>query len=368
MSCFSDVLRHLAPPDCLHRKNYSAHGNSPTTTSTSSSAAAFPIYVLHAPWLTRRHDFMHGQLKQLGAADVTWVICSNRGEVDALSPSMRACAYPCVQLNRYFNVNQSTNVPLPLSNGTISLALKHKIAAWDIVQRKLSSGLVLEDDAVLPPDLFRALSNVGSLPQRLGSPVDIFWMGSYSSRKNVGTLNDHTKVSPPRSETTGGLAALTSIRKRNATRFPPIFGAVAYVLFEPAARLVSSEPVTTAADIAISFYPRAGITHTVGRSTPARVFPDATCDAEDGVNYKQRTPSEQYGPPEWIIWPVAPGDQPKLFGDHGGTHGVAPAGATSKPKDLPTAAEHAHAHETRPPVGSSKSHPMSVAVESAVLG
>ena len=36
---------------------------------------------------------------RLGAADVTFVMCSNRGEVDGLSPQQRACAYPCVQVS-----------------------------------------------------------------------------------------------------------------------------------------------------------------------------------------------------------------------------------------------------------------------------
>ena len=96
----------------------------------------FPVYVLHAPWLVRRHAHMRRQLVGIGAADVTWVTCSNRDDVSALSPAQRACAYPCVQMNRYAEIDRSTGFANTLSNGTVSLALKHKMAAWDMLRRR----------------------------------------------------------------------------------------------------------------------------------------------------------------------------------------------------------------------------------------
>ena len=115
--------------------------------------------------------------------------------------------------------------------------------------------------------------------------------------------------------------------------FPPILGAVAYVMFESGAAIAASEPVTTPADIAISLFPRAGVSHSGvahahGRAhhlehtdtTHRTSFVDGTCEGADGTLYEQRTPPEQYAPAEWVIWPVAPDQQSKVFGDHGGTH------------------------------------------------
>lgn len=176
-ACFNAVLRHLAstPPDCLMRANYTANA-----TSHPSPYSHFPVYVMHAPWLHARHAFMERQLQVLGAADVTWVLCSNRNEVDALSPSQRECAYPCVQLGRYYDMNATTGNPIWLTNGTISLALKHKLAAWDMHERGVRHALMLEDDAILPPLLWPSLHYLARVPLH----IDIFWMGSYSSRMN----------------------------------------------------------------------------------------------------------------------------------------------------------------------------------------
>lgn len=159
-SCFYSVMRHLAstPSGCMVRVDLS---------SATNTRHYFPIYVLNAPFLSKRRTFMEGQLAKLGAADVTFIMCANRDEVNELSPTMRACAYPCVQLNRYFEL-ESTGMPRRLSNGTVSLALKHKLAAWDLLERKLRCALVLEDDAMLPADLFRHLEHVAQLPL----PVD----------------------------------------------------------------------------------------------------------------------------------------------------------------------------------------------------
>ena len=358
-SCtFLSVLRHLtsSPSGCLERVDL---GSNNTTNKTRfrpdrgdyppwAHELRFPVYVLNVPHLTRRRAFMTRQLASLNARDVTWILCANKLEVDAMGPKMRACAYPCVQLNRYFAMNKTTNEPEAhgnsyidfLSNGTVSLALKHKIAAFDIMRRKLDCALILEDDAVLPPTLFASLDYVAKLPERLKDRggIDLFWMGSYSSRKNVGTLIDHEPISMPydaktRQAKTDPVLDI-KLRKRNATRFPPIFGAVGYVLFSPAADLVASEPVTTAADIAISYFPKSHINHEMGGRVaghPQRVYLDGTCESDPwqegtlpkGVaraKYVQRTPTEQYGPHEWILWPVPPQDQQSLFGDRGGTH------------------------------------------------
>ena len=119
--------------------------------------------------------------------------------------------------------------------------------------------------------------------------------------KNVGTLAAHIPIPLTQSKPTGlapPVAPLASLRRRNSSMFPPIFGAVAYVLFHSGARLAAHEPVTTAADIAISFFARPGISHTIGvpkgsKGGHGRTFEDATCEAADGTFYQQRTPPEQ---------------------------------------------------------------------------
>lgn len=312
-NCFIGVLQHLStsPHNCLHREDLSYN-----ISFASIVLPRFPVYVLHAPWLVRRHSHMKKQLLQLGAADVTWVKCANRDDVNALTPQQRSCAYPCVQMNRYSEVNRTTGFAKTLSNGTVSLALKHKLAAWDILRRRIAAALILEDDAVLPPELWTWLMRLRPPPS-----CQLFWMGSYSKRTNVGTLSAHTRVGD-------------SVFRRNASMFPVILGAVSYVLYQSGAEIVAHEPVTTPADIAISLFPREGVTHSAkgtdagvgaeigGGGLPYRTFPDGVCEDASGRRFEQRTPPEQYGPLQWLIWPVPREEQELRFGDHGGTHNV----------------------------------------------
>ena len=352
-SCFANVLLHLAssPPGCMIREDCTAN----TTRGVSLLLPRFPIYVLNAPWLTRRRHFMRSQLQRLGATDVTWVTCANRPEVDEFTAAQRACAFPCQQLNRFHVPLKGDSTKGPegspefLSNGTVSLALKHKLACFDMLMRNLTAALILEDDAVLPVDLWGAMARVYLPPS-----AQIFWMGSYSRRTNVGTLSDHEPL-----QLTASKAPLSSnvgpssqhggpipIYKRMSSKFPTILGAVAYVMFASGARIVASEPVTTAADIAISYYPRAGtsirarststavrtdassvgVTTTTSSRPAYRSFTDGSCTSEyegdqrAGHLYEQRTPTEQYGPKEWLIWPMPPDDRLKHLGDNGATH------------------------------------------------
>jgi hypothetical protein len=312
-NCFADAINHLMGTEakCMVRESFGANA-----TSSSVSVGMVPIYIMHAPFLVRRRAFMHGQLERLAARDVTWVTCANRQDVDQLSPTLRACAYPCVQMNRFGQVNASTGEAIVLSNGTVSLALKHKLAAVDMYRRGLQMSLLLEDDATLPFNLWGRIAGL-----QMPGDMQIFWLGSYSRRSNVGTLRGHTPVS-------------NGIYLRNASLFPVILGAVAYMLTSSGARIVAAEPVTTAADVAISLFPGTGFGSAFysARRTSAsldkqiavgrmRTFADGTCEDEGGHRFTQRTPSRQYGPNEWIIWPVSRDEQMRYFGDHGGTHG-----------------------------------------------
>ena len=90
-----------------------------------------------------------------------------------------------------------------------------------MLQRKLTAALVLEDDATLPTDLWVAMERI-SLPPT----AQLFWMGSYSRRTNVGTLASHPFADGTTLSTASGSKSKpVAIHKRNGTMFPPIFGA-----------------------------------------------------------------------------------------------------------------------------------------------
>ncbi len=257
-NCFADVLRALAPPACMHRQSYA---------NSTLTLDQIPVYVMHAPVLAHRRAHMRAQLERLGALDVTWVLCANREDVVALTTEQRACAHPCVQHNQWFGENQT------MKNGTLSLALKHKLACHDMLQRRLPAALMLEDDALLPSNLWARLS---ATP--IPGNADLFYLGSYSRNRVQGTLRNHPLVLP-------------GVHRRNTSAL--IFGALAYVTFAGGARVITAAPVTTAADIAIS--------HDGGE-----------CTGDDGRVYTHHPPANQYGPTEWWVWPVP------LMG--GGTH------------------------------------------------
>ena len=106
---------------------------------------------------------MSDQLAAIRAADVTWVICANAAEVRALDDERRRCVHPCLRGGKGGL----------LSNGTLSLALKHRIASTDLLRRNLPSALVFEDDATVPPDLWSQMHRYRSLP----TDAAIFYVG-----------------------------------------------------------------------------------------------------------------------------------------------------------------------------------------------
>ena len=139
--CFQQALSGLANQPCLHRVSYICHrGNSsalqPTRWPCLRPLLTIPMYVLHAPWLQARQVNMRKQLAAIAAADVTWVKCINKDTVSALSIWQRSCLYPC-------SISPDGS-PMPMSNRTLSLALKHKLAYWDMLERHLPAALVLK--------------------------------------------------------------------------------------------------------------------------------------------------------------------------------------------------------------------------------
>ena len=63
-----------------------------------------------------------------------------------------------------------------MANGTLSLVLKHRLAAWDMLRRSLPAAILLEDDAKMPtarPTLWDKLSQY-TIPSDAVSPAGIY--------------------------------------------------------------------------------------------------------------------------------------------------------------------------------------------------
>ena len=131
MCNFLNILHQLGNDACMQYYSFNSLYKTP------------PIYIVHAPHLVKRKESILQNLCNIHASSVTFVTCANRDFVEKLSSSERDCLYTST-----FNPFDKRNTIL--QNGTISLALKHKIAYADIVRKKLKRAIVLEDDAFLP--------------------------------------------------------------------------------------------------------------------------------------------------------------------------------------------------------------------------
>lgn len=111
------------------------------------SSPAFMTYVLSVASQPTRHQFIRQQLANIGLqADL--VAAFDGPEV---TESWRDCVAPRSLLDSRPLLDRI------MSRGELSLATKHMLAAWDIFQSG-STGLVLEDDAMLPAN-FTAVLN-----------------------------------------------------------------------------------------------------------------------------------------------------------------------------------------------------------------
>ena len=277
-------MSYAQPPACKATPSSPCH----------SALLQMPIYIMHAPVLKHRHDHMRQQLVNLHAVDVTWVYCANKEDlsVSNLGAEHRRCLHPCMAPTHWTKVNTTTGAQLPMPEGTLSLAVKHKLAQYDMLRRWLPSALLLEDDAVLPADLWSSLARFA-----LPADADIFYLGSYSSRTSAGTLSEHPRVASKQESS-------LSLHWRDASRFPAILGTIAYVLFASGARRLTSQPVLANADIAVSFFP---FMRGAGEA-------EARC-VSHGVNFTLDAPPTQVGPARWLVWPAS-----KAVIGGGGTH------------------------------------------------
>lgn len=227
----------------------------------AATAAAYPVYALVSRNLPERWSRLQARLNLLGGDDIHLITCADRQDVDALSAAERRCLHP-----EYVVTRRWGHRALGLSNGTISLALKHQIAYSEVVRRGLPAALVVEDDAAVPPDLWRRVSEYA-----MPADAAVFYLGSYSANPRGGTL--HTEPALP-----GTSPAVH--RRRNGTE-PHIIGTLAYLVFQRGAKALLS-PVRVEADLALSL---------LGPSRPC------------GSPCPIRAPREQYGPRQWLVAP-----------------------------------------------------------------
>ena len=262
----STCLPRLASGGCLERWQ-------PAVSAPSYMPNAFPIYVAHARKLQRRRAHIEQQLQGMGATtDVTFVLCADADVISGLAPADYNCLHP-----HYTRTEWSRDGVSRLPNGTLSLALKHRLAHFDVARRGLRKALVVEDDAVLPANLWYRLAHFA-----VPSDAAIFFAGSYSRSLNPRlTLADSPVVagtSPPVHRRRNGSDPLS-------TAAPHIVGTVAYVLYATGARALSTQPVRAESDVDLSL-----------------IAPTAHCRERRRDACVVAAPQAQYGPSKWLVW------------------------------------------------------------------
>ena len=313
---YAAALSALERDGCLRRESL-------LSGSTQPLLPQLAVYVLSVPSLTRRMRRMRDRLRAAHASDVTWVLCANRDDVKEFTPTTRACLHPEYIPHPWARKGDPARPKsFAMANGTLSLALKHQLAAWDVVRRRLPSAIVLEDDATVPPDLWRRLADFVSIPK----DADIFYLGSYSSRPSVGTLNSEPVVvdgggraigigggsgrgravggsssSSTAAPTTASAPAVTltppasrvAIHVRQNGSHPLLIGTNAYIVFAKAASALI-KPVRAEADIWLSLLDTPTQCRTQ-RGTAGRATHPELCDRLSAP------PANQYGPGSWLV-------------------------------------------------------------------
>lgn len=237
-----------------------------------------PFYILNTPALVERRDSVLGQLRKHGAADMTFVHCANRQDVASLTEHDISCLHPSMAPTRW------THVQPELATGTLSLAVKHFLAMYDMLQRHLLFAAVLEDDALLHPRFGTEL--ISALPE-IPEDAYLYFLGSYS--KVYGTFRGgHRDAKWPRVTQ----AKTEMYVRNNATG---ILGGLGYIVFERGARALI-RPIVAPADIMISL--------------------------QEPPLY---APGPVYGGGDYIVWP-----HPDFQGKKAGTHYVGSLSARNK--------------------------------------
>ena len=285
--------------------------------------------------------------------------------MELLSSRARRCLAPCYAYGydeAQTNSNSSTPVQMNhtslsllsssrkyMPNGTFSLAIKHRLAAYEIVRRRLRAGLVLEDDVAIPIHFWTVLAVVW-LPQN----AEAFFLGSYTKagrhhyapdvlgrfvptqpncrHERVIGMHMPTNITLPiarliprqnasnEASNEVGLEALQhdqlglkrlrkgtelfedtraalDIYRRNFACFPSILGTVAYVLLSKGAAVHARGPITSPSDLGLTAYPEL--------RAPARHA--AMCRSDGGTRVwpSDSVPKVVFAPRRWILWPAA---------------------------------------------------------------
>lgn len=291
--CYIPTLSSLATLGCLRRDTAMRDNR------TVPLLPQLPVYVLSVPGLKQRVQRMKERLAAARVADVTWNFCANRDTVTGFDDRTRRCLHPEYVPHPWARKgNPYRPGEFAMANGTLSLALKHQLVAWDILRRGIRAALVLEDDALVPADLWRRLAD-------LERPLDadVFYIGSYSRSANIGTLAKEPLAFPIHR------GSGPTVHRRLNGSHPLLVGTNAYILFARAASAILN-PVRAEADIALSFLdaPRQCRQHRgtdgiamkyqsdVGRAFSARSSYFASlCDR------LHPPPGNQYGLGTWIV-------------------------------------------------------------------
>ena len=169
-----------------------------------------------------------------------------------------------------------------LSNGTLSLALKHRLAHWDIHRRQLPAALVLEDDALLASDLWQRLAQY-----RAPVDADLFFLGSYSQ-------NPSPRMTLSAARAVAGSSPAVHCRAAGDSE-PYILGTVAYVVFARGAAALQ-RPVVAEADVDLSL---------LSTSRPYCAAGEHLSRAATSSLCAVAAPPRQCGPSQWLVWPSA---------------------------------------------------------------
>ena len=253
-----------------------------------------PVYVLHASSvksIAYRKQMMLERIRKLQAPDVTFVECLDRRDIVRFAAAERECLY----------------VPTPnpfdplhpvLSNGTLSLAMKHKSAYLDIWQRGLDAAIVLEDDANVRDSLWKTLRGY-----RIPQDAHVFYLGSYTGSPTWNVLRYEWSVNGTRSP----YKVHPHICEKNSNcpgaKDARMFGAVAHIAFAQGARALL-RTIRAAADTGFSLLSCPGSEH----QPVAGPHPCAFC---------MPLGTRAYGPKTWL---VTPNGRYGNFSHKGGSH------------------------------------------------
>ena len=247
-SCYLSTLEALAQPSCLLRQSF---GNGP--------ADGLAVYAAVVPKLSVRYETLRAVLTHVGAQDVTLIACVGSEEVASFDDHQRACLHPYYAKTQYV----SKQTPGRLSNGTLSLSIKHAIAYLDMTRRGLHAILMLEDDAMVPGGIWDRLR-----AYHLPCDASLFWLSSYYFMMRIDGREHGRDVPIP------GVGGAPRVFRR--VEGSKIVSAAAYVITRKGATTMLSQPILAEADVALACID----------CSSRRLF---------------RTPEGQYRPGMWFI-------------------------------------------------------------------